>query len=189
MVTFDVKIQYGQIGIRQTQPQLDMQIKNADVELIQQPYVLQMSVSFPQIEKIDQKECFREIGLVNFMDSIRETAQEAQAHVIQAIERIAQQGDQIAHIENKSVTIGKVFGEVPDQEKSFNVDVAPKSRPKITFREGEIRSNFIYGYVKPSSYIPADIGYSFRYGTTNIYLEKEPYIKISSRGTIFDYNA
>jgi hypothetical protein len=187
MVTLDIKIQSGQIGIRQTQPQLDMQIKNADVELIQQPYELQLSVSFPQIEKIDQKECFREIGLVNFMDSIRETAQDAQAHVLQAIERIAQQGDQIAHIENKSITIGKVFGEIPDQEKDFNIDVAPKSRPKITFREGEIRSNFIYGSVKPR-YIPADIDTNFRYGTIDVYLEKEPYIKITSRGSIFDYN-
>jgi hypothetical protein len=188
MVTFDIKTQFGQIGIRQTQPKVDMHITNPDMELIQQKSDLQMSVSFPQIENIDQRACFAEIGLVNFLDSIKQSAQEAQAHAMQAIARIAQQGDQIAHIENKSVTIGKVFGEIPNQEKSFNIDVAPKSRPKITFREGEIRSNFTYGYVK-TRLIPGKIAYSAQSGAIDVYLEKEPYIKITSKGTIFDYNA
>lgn len=188
MVNLDMKIQWGQIGIHYTPYQIGMDIKAPDIVLEKRDPELRLQVTFPYIVEIDQTVCFREIGLMNFMDAARQEAQKGQDNALQAIELYARKGDRLAHIEHKSVTVAQVAAEVPEQIKEVNIDMAPKSRPDITFQEGEIRGNLVYGDVN-IRLDSGNTGYTFRYGKVDVFLEKEPFVKIIPTGLVFDKNA
>lgn len=188
MVSLDIAIQWGQIGIQHIPFQVDMDIKSPDMILKKRDPELQLQVTFPYIVEIDQRACFREIGLLNFLDIARQEAQEGQANVLQAIERYAQKGDRLARIENKDVTIAQVASEVPERPADVNIDVVPKSRPDITFQEGDVRGDLVYGDVE-TRLNPGNLGYTSRQGRLEFYMEKEPYIRISAKGQIFDDQA
>lgn len=188
MVTLDIQIQRGQIGIRQTAPQVHMDIKAPNMELRQNQADYTLDITFPQIVDVDWKEFFQGIGLIDPFEAARREAQEGQATVLEGIDRRVRQGEEISHLGDKSITIAKVFSQVPENEKQVVVDAVPKTPPKITFQMGEIRENYRSGDIK--TYLePGNLGYSFQYGTIDVYMDREPYINITAKGNIFDFNA
>lgn len=185
MVTLDIKLQFGQIGIQQTPPRVNMDIKAPKMALDQQQPDFILHVTFPRIVDIDQEAALREIGLVNFLDSMREMANEGQANALAAIARYAQLGDRLAKIEDDTDSLADILSETPSDEKEINIICAPRTPPRVHVQEGRVEEDIQPGHVK-TRLIPGDLGYAFNWGKVKVFLEKEPFIQITAKGTAFD---
>lgn len=174
------------IGINRTPGGLDMRQPKADMELnIEHPKV-EIHSELGQV-RIDQSQCFAEAGLKSYAELTADNAGFARQKVMQTIEKIVRQGDEMMAIETKGDPI-------PEQaeENAFlwddvevNLDLIPKSRPKIDFVGGTVdiqvkegRVNLQVQVNKPMvNYTPAKI---------DVYLRQKNSIQIEYVGAKFN---
>jgi hypothetical protein len=177
--TLDIQFSFGSLGIEYKKG--NMEIKNdiaGGFELKKKAPELDVNVELPEIEKIDLKAPFSEIGLADMPTLARQWFYEAKDLTWQAVERIVQEGDALGAIE-KGISIADIAEQNVFPEKDFNVDIIPKTPPEVYFREGKVDVSLKEGYVDVSvNPFPVDV--SYEYSRVRPYLEKPPYIKITA---------
>ncbi len=99
-----------------------------------------MRITYPQLYidrklpkvYIDESQCFEEAGLKGPIEFSKDEAKYAHLAGLQGIGRIVDEGNRMANIENNmSDAIPEIALENTFNEKEFNLDTIPKSRPKI----------------------------------------------------------
>ncbi|MDP9750553.1 MULTISPECIES: DUF6470 family protein [Thermoanaerobacter] len=174
---------FGRIGIDTTPAQISIQSPKADLEIKQIPAKMEIDRKLPQVH-IDQYQCFYEAGLKSIFDLVYDEAQRSKQIALEAIGKIAEDGDILASIENHQDAIVKLSEEALIQDIDFNVDLIPKSRPKIWF-EGYLKINWELGGVKIKA-IPHKPQISVIPAHVNIYMRQYPSIKIQYVGNNLD---
>lgn len=81
---------------------------------------------------VDQYECFAEAGLKNNTDLSREFVEYARSQFLAGVDKIVSEGNRMARIENRMPdAIPEIAFDNAMENKDWNIDIIPKSRPKI----------------------------------------------------------
>ncbi len=165
-----IETQNAKINITSTKPQINIEQKQSEIEI---------KTELPQV-KIDQYECFAEVGLKNNYDLIKETAELAKQQSMDYIAKMAMDGDMLAAIENETNPIADIAERDAYPEYEYNIDLIPKSRPKIDFTASiDIRA-------KPGKIEyklrPGNLTNNYTPGNVKIYMAQEPSLKFEYIG-------
>ncbi|AET70314.1 hypothetical protein Desor_4913 [Desulfosporosinus orientis DSM 765] len=157
----------AQLNQRTTRPVVQMETTPAVVETHQPQGVL----------TIDQTPCRYSIGLKNNSDFSRDNAAFGWQSVMDAIARIAQEGDQLAAIENKTsaladIAANSMISEIPD------ITWAHIASPEISYQANPVQFNPIAGTLNYTVQ-PGKIESDYQPASLNIKVTQYPSIKIS----------
>ena len=109
---------------------------------------------------IDQYQCFAEAGLKNNADFAADSVSYAYSKGAEGINTIVSEGNRMGAIETGNFdVITDIAFESGLEEKEFNVDIIPKSRPKI---EVEGRLNIEYEMGKVNFYKESMLEYKYK---------------------------
>jgi len=182
----DIRItqRFAQIGIEWKSAELSIKNPPPDITMQQYPADIIITIERPEVH-IDTTQTFSEMGLKRFVPLEMEHAQKSQSIVIDGIGRRAYEGDKLA----SSIGLGnKVFADIAEnnlpQPAEFNVDIIPRTPPKIT-ATGEISIEGVMGDVvvdSPPNFPEVNV----QLGYVKTYIEKEPYLKIEAVGNYID---
>ena len=174
---------FGRIGIKTYPAQISIKSPKADLNIKQIPAKMEIKQKLPQV-RIDQYQCFYESGLKNIFDLVHDEAERSKQIALDAIGKKAEDGDILASIETHQDAIVKLSEEATIQDIDFNVDLMPKSRPKIWF-EGYLKIDWQLGGVQIEA-IPHKPIISATPARVEIYLRQYPSIKIEHVGNHVD---
>jgi hypothetical protein len=174
---------FGRIGINTYPAQISIKSPKATLEIRQIPAKMEIEQKLPQV-RIDQYQCFYEAGLKNIFDLVHDEAEKSKQIALEAIGKVAEDGDVLASIETHQDAIVKLSEEAMIQDIDFNVDLMPKSRPKIWF-EGYLNINWELGGVEIKA-VPHKPIISATPAHVEIYLRQYPSIKIEYVGSRID---
>jgi hypothetical protein len=146
-----------------------MKIKKPDISI---------SAKFPQID-IDFSRCQSEMGYPSLPEAAVIWRDEGKQAVSDYIDKKVAEGNTLADIERGVPIQDMAYSDAFPEPPEFNVDMIPKSRPKITVREGKVDIDLIPGDVSVSVK-PFPVRFNYERAHVNIYLEKEPYIDIKA---------
>ena len=137
----------GQLGIIRHDAVLSIRQPRAQVKMTSMPAELNTRTEHIKV-RIDQSQCFSESGLKRVFELSDELAARARQAVLEGIAAVAVEGNRMSMIENKSnavveIALDKTFTPPAD----FNVDLMPKSRPKIEFEGGKVHFDPVLGGV------------------------------------------
>lgn len=174
---------YGRIGIDTIPAQISIKSPEADLKIKQTPAKMEINQKLPQVH-IDQYQCFYESGLKNIFDLVHDEAVRSREIGLEAIGKIVDDGDRLAAIENHQNVIQLLAVKTGTEDANFNVDLMPKSRPKIWF-DGYININWNHGVtdINVTTHKPE---ISATPGNINIYMREYPSIKIDYVGNSMD---
>ena len=120
---------------------------------------VQINRQMPRV-KIDQYECFRDAGLKNNADFSADSAAYSYKRGMEGIGNIVDEGNRLQAIENGNFdVICDIAFESGLEEVDYNVDIIPKSRPKIEV-EGSL--NIEYEMGKVNFYKESMLEYKYR---------------------------
>jgi hypothetical protein len=181
-----INSQQAVLGIQTQNAQYNMRNELPKVEIETKAAELNMSVTLPTIE-IDQRQCFSESGLKGVLELATENVQNAVQIMYASIGRIAEQGNELTNIQNGGNVIADqaVYNAYEQFATDYNMVTMPRSRPKITVREGKISTNPTAAEFrnKPRLTKP-EIDYQA--GKVTIYMLRESSLKIRFEPTQFD---
>lgn len=170
----------GQIGINSHSPAVSIRQPKAELRIETKPSVLNIKTKHVKI-KIDQTQCFNEMGLKNNGALTRSYAAESRKDLLAAIQRMVGEGNRMARIENKTNAIAEIAkGHLLPPPADFNITLMPKSRPKIRF-EGGISLNPVQGSVNLQAAIEP-VRINATRGYVEIYLLQKPYFRLEFIG-------
>lgn len=173
---------YAQIGLRITQPVQEIHQEPADLSIKQNPAELSIERTPSRLE-IDQEEARSQLGFKPLGVLSAEIADESKQIGFEAIAQIAQEGDQMAAIENKSdaiVEISAQKGNPPPAD--FNITFIPSyGSVKIHFTPTEVHLNWNQGGTKIDSKINRPI-HHYQPGKTEVYLRQKQQLEIDFVG-------
>ena len=172
IATQPIRLEYAsrnaQTNLESTQAKVEMETTSATLEISQ-----------PRGElSIDQTPCRYSIGLKNLADFAQEYVERGRQAVMDTIARVAQEGDQLAKIENNTDAIADIvadssLSEVPD------ITWAPVALPDIHYQVNPLQINVKNGkldYTIQSGTIQGN----FRPGSIDIRVTRYPSIEIST---------
>lgn len=137
----------GQLGIIRHDAVLSIRQPRAQVKMNTVPTELNMRTEHIKV-KIDQSQCFRETGLKSVLELSDESAALGRQAVLDGVARVVDEGNILAMIENKSNAVVEIaLDQTFTPPADFNVDLMPKSRPKIEFVGGEVNFDPVLGGV------------------------------------------
>jgi hypothetical protein len=126
---------------------------------------------------IDQSQCFKEIGLKNYLDLTKEAAKRGIQQALKYIGTIVEDGDRMAMIGNDiPPAIPELAEKNAWKEGGFNIGLIPKSRPKIEVK-GDLQIDWELGKVDVN-YKASKLGIDYQRGKIDIYLKQKPSIDI-----------
>lgn len=162
-----INITKGQIGIRQPKGEQSIHTTMPKVKIeSEKPKVI-----------IDQYQCFAESGLKNYLDLTKEAARLGYQKVLEGITRIVEDGNRMAQIENgMPPAIPELAEKNAWEELDYNIDVIPKSRPKIDVK-GSLKIDWELGKANIDYKINKPI-INFQRGKVEVYLKQKPSIDI-----------
>lgn len=147
--------------------------------------VVQMETTPPVVETrqpqgeltIDMTPCRYSIGLKNNTDFVRDNAALGRQTVMDAIARIAQEGDQMARIENKTnaladIAANAMISEAPD------ITWAHIASPEISYQANSVQFNPMVGTLNYTVQ-PGKIEGDYQPASLDIQVTQYPSIKIS----------
>ena len=169
-----------------TQPiRMDYTLQNAKLNLQSSPTKVQietapasLEISQPRGElTIDQTPCRYSIGIKNCSDFAQDNAALGRQTVMNAIARIAQEGNQMARIESKSDALADIaadssFSEVPE------ITWASIAAPNIQYQANPVQFNPIAGKVN-FTVQPGTVQGDYQPGSVDIRVSQYPSIEIS----------
>lgn len=176
-----------QLGIDRTPSSLNMDTRNASLELHQKHAKVNVTTEKPKVI-IDQYQCFAEAGLKSSADLIREAAQRGYRQVMKFIGQTARDGYTLAAIENGGNPIAAIAARDASPQKEFGLAFIPKSRPKIEVtgsidiqwdRNGEGVKNGVEG-----NYIPGYAKLDFEPARVDIYVKQYPSVDIEYESSV-----
>ncbi|MDN5316902.1 hypothetical protein BFT35_12965 [Thermoanaerobacterium thermosaccharolyticum] len=174
---------FGRIGIDTTPAVINIHNQNADLNIHQEMLKVEIEQKLPQVH-IDQYQCFYESGLKSVFDLIHDEAERSYQVGLEAIAKIVDDGNALASIENHQNVIPQLAFEAGVENIDFNVDLMPKSRPKIWF-DGYLNINWQKGNVSVNVKPQKPEIYATR-ANVNIYMLQYPSIKIDYIGQNVD---
>jgi hypothetical protein len=154
-------------------PIQDIVQKKADLDIKQVHSKVRVEGTLPKI-RIDQSQCFDEAGLKTPLNLTYANSDYARQQMLQAIGRIAEQGDELSNVHKRYNAIAtqayqNAYGQF---EFDWNIDYIPKSRPKIDLIEGQLDIKVEGGTVQNDTRINApQINYTP--GKVSFYLKQQ----------------
>jgi len=175
---------YAKIGVDRSPSRLQIQARNASLEIRQKHAKVNMDIELPRVE-IDQYESFASAGLKNNGDMIKEGAQKGYQKAYEYIGKLVQDGNALAAIENGGNPIAEIARRDSLKMHEFNIDFIPKVAPKITVKgelnfDPEKNSEGVNNGVD-GKYTPADLNINYSPSQVKVFLSQYASIK-------FDYN-
>lgn len=135
-IRLDYTINNAQLNLQTTQPKLQIETTSAAVEIRQ-----------PQGElTIDNYPCRYSIGIKNIADFAKDNATLGRQTAMDAIARIAQEGDQLARIQNKSNAIADIAAN-SSVSGVLDITYAHIASPIIHYQANPVQFNPIDGKV------------------------------------------
>ena len=138
-----------------------------------------MENRFPIIVDIDFSQSRAEMGFPGPHMAAASWQEEAKQYVIDYIGQKSSAGDALGAIENQVSIADVVESESYSEPPEVNVDLVPKTPPRITFKMGETRGNLIRGHIEVEvSDKPVTLEY-YR-AKVDIFMAKNPFITIKT---------
>ena len=172
-----------------TQPiRLEYTSRNAQTNLESTQSTVQMETTPAKVEisqprgelTIDQTPCRYSIGLKNIADFAQEYVERGKQTAMDAIARIAQEGNQLARIENKSDAVSDIaFDSNLSDLSELDITWAPIALPDIRYQANPVQLNPIAGKVNYSVQ-PGTVQGNFQPGSVDIRVTQYPSIEISA---------
>ncbi len=133
---------------------MDIRSTPASIRVHQFQADLQISSKLPRVDiqkeqisiQIDQSQCFDEAGLKGVAALGEDISNRAKAAVLQGIERISAEGDMLRAVENKGNPIPAIAYNNLFHEVDYNIELMPRSKPKIDFIGGNLDIKVDEGY-------------------------------------------
>ncbi len=177
MIQINITTQPIRLNYNIKNPQLNLQTTLPKVQLETTPATIEIHQPQGKLT-IDQYPCRYSIGLKNIADFARDFAAKGKQTVMETIARIAQEGDQLAQIQNNSNAIADIaasstVSEVPD------ITYAHIASPEIHYQASPVQFNPKDGKVDltlNSGTVEGD----YRRGSVDIQVTQYPSIEIST---------
>ncbi len=172
-----MRSQNGQIAIetQSAQVELDQDLPELDLEIVE-PEV-RIESTLPKVE-ISQQQAFSESGLKGILELTAETAQMSRQLLLQGIERVVDQGDQLADA-SKPDPIPDIarYNSWEQFQHDYNMVTMPVSGPDIQVIEGQTDIQYTKGYVENNTQTP-EIVSNYTPGAVNISMKQYPSLEI-----------
>lgn len=174
---FQIQSQAAKISINTTKGSFHMQQPKGKLNIETTYPKMQIDRKLPRVI-IDQYQCFAEAGLKNIFDLTREYAQMGKQKALEAIANINQEGDRTADIcSGIPEAIPEIAqSKIGSDEKEFNIDTIPKSRPRIDV-EGHLNIAWEIGGTN-INYIAQKPIINIEKNNVEIYLRQKPKLDI-----------
>lgn len=175
-----------QINITTRPLQLEYTIKKAQLNLQTTPALLHMQTTPPLLEIyqppgeliIDSTPSRYSIGIKNNTDFSRDNAEFAKQTVMNTIARIAQEGQILAAIENKTNAIAKIAANSTLSETPA-ITLAPIEAPHISYQANPVQFNLIPGKVN-FNFQPGTVQGDYQPGSIGFRVTQYPSITMST---------
>ncbi len=171
-----IETKSAQQEIDQDLPELDLEIEEAE---------LSIESTLPRVE-IDQKQAFSESGLKGILELTAENAQMARQLLLGGIQRVSEQGNQMADV-SKPDPIPDIarYNSWEQFQKDYNVATMPVSGPDITVIEGKNDIQFKRGRIVNNTQIPK-IAIDYKPGDVIIGMKQYQSLQIWTTESKFD---
>ncbi|MDD2432477.1 MAG: DUF6470 family protein [Clostridia bacterium] len=132
-MSLEIRTTWTQLGMRTTPPVLEIRQPRGELELKQQKTELVMERE-PIRVSIDQSRCFYECGVKNTVEIVEDAAQLGREIAFEHTGQMAEEGDQLARIEN---TAKDIIGELAlqrmerENDREWNIAFLPQSQPEF----------------------------------------------------------
>lgn len=185
------------LKIRTTPAIINFQTKNAQQTTPAIPKdKLSLDIEEPKMElksknpkiKIDQSQCFNESGLKNNKAFLDEVVSLSKSAVMEGIGHKVEQGNQMMAIENgvDAIAENASYNAWERFYNEFGLVTMPRSRPVITFEEGDVDYQFKRGDVKViNGPYKIDQG-TYQAGKVEYYMKQNNSIEITPVGDEVD---
>jgi hypothetical protein len=174
---------YAQIGLKITQPIQELQQKPAELSIKQESAKMTIEKK-PSQFKVDDEQFWNDLGFKSIPTILQESAQNGRETVLEYIGTKAQEGDQLAKIENKSdAIVGIITDKVLPQKADFNIGFIPSpGSVKIQFTPAEIHIDWKKGGAD-IQVTPNKVVHNYTPGKTEVYLQQKQQLQIDFVGT------
>jgi hypothetical protein len=182
----DIKFGFGQIDINTYMGELSLKKGNdSGFDIKTQGPDISISNNFPEID-IDTSACWADIGYLSPCEFGIQSFHKAVEEVDEYIYGKVAEGNALADIEKGITVQDAAYDEATPEPREVNVDIVPKSRPRISVREGVVTTDFTPGRVLVS--VDTYMEFEFKRASVNISLAAQPYINIKAveKGANFD---
>ena len=175
--------EFGRVGINTTDAFISIKMRQPAVRT--KSTLPEMDIDIRPVElKIDQKQCFCEVGLKTADVFTRDAADKARQKCARQTAATAKKGDFFARVNKNANAIPMVAKNIMKRKAEHTIAAMPKSRPKISFTRGmDISWNM--GDVEVEA-ITEEPDISASRAGVEVYLVQKPYIEIEYQGRILD---
>ncbi|MDR7235703.1 DUF6470 family protein [Neobacillus drentensis] len=173
---------YAQIGLRTTQPVQEIQQIPAEQSISQIPAVMTIERQSSHLE-IDQEQAWSELGFKKTSVLSAEMADFSKQEGLEAVAQIAQEGDQLAAIENKTDPFASIAMEQASPGPAdFNIAFIPSyGSVKLHYTPTEVHINWKQGGVE-IEVTPHKPIHNYTPGKTDVYLRQKEQLQIDFVG-------
>ncbi|WML39374.1 DUF6470 family protein [Neobacillus sp. OS1-2] len=174
---------YAQIGLRITQPVQEIHQAPANLSIKQIPAELSIEKKAARLE-IDQIEAWNQLGFKNLNVLADEWAEDGKQACLEAIGQIAEEGDQMAAIQNKSDAFAAIaLQRSTPPPTNFNITFIPSyGSVKIQFTPTELYMDWKRGGAEIEA-TPSQSIHEYTPGKTEVYLRQMQQLEIDFVGT------
>ena len=174
----------AQIGINFRLPVVDLNIHQPQGKAYIKDPQLNIRAEAATLE-IDQTRCFEEVGYYKPVSFGKKVYNESKKKTLQAIKKIATDGNMLARIEKHPKAIATIAKRDFNQTKGYNVAMVPKTPPDITVHKGHLQISSEEGTVSIER-AQWSVTVNPSHEAVNIYLKQKPELNIEYLGNRVD---
>ncbi len=177
---------YAHIGLRTIQPVQEIHQQPADLSIEQIPATMNIERQPSRLE-INQEQAWNELGFKSLSVLCSDMAEFSKQEGLKAVAEIAQKGDQMAAIQNKSDAIVEIAtNKALPGPADFNIAFIPSyGSVQINYIPAEVHINWQQGGAKIDS-IQHKPDYNYTPGHTEVYLRQMQKLQIDFVGLNVD---
>lgn len=182
----EMRSQNAYIGIKSTPPVQSIRQPKAEQSIETEQVKVTVESTLPKV-KIDQKRAFSESGLKGVLETVKDNAQRGVNIMIQKIDRIVQEGNQFADIQNGVDVVAENADENAFSQFNgdLNIVTMPSSGPDIEVEEGKNEIKVTGGQVDIKT-TPHKPEHDYKQGKVDIYMRQRNSLEIKAVGDKFD---
>ena len=175
MLRIQIETQRGQLQLQSEKPQINLSIREPKLELNPENAKVEIKSTFGKFE-IDQAPSRYGHGIRTYREFIEDFVRDSQQKGLEAIAKIASDGDRLARFETRRSAIAELAAESIVHSKK-EVSVGTKERPYIRYHPGtlEIRAT------QPSlgaRFTPGDVDNNNKWAKVDIRVNPRPSIRM-----------
>lgn len=177
---------YAQIGLKTIKPVQEIEQPPADLSIKQVPAKMNIDRKPSHLE-INQDQAWNELGFKNLGQLTSDHADYSKQEGLEAIARIAQEGDQLAAIERKGDPITSIAAQKANPEPAdFNIAFIPSyGSVQIQFTPAELKIDWNLGKPEIDATLHEPI-HRYTPGRTEVYLRQMQQLQIEVIGGNLD---